>query len=96
MGQAAIESQYIKQEIEEMVIPEMDTDNVTMKINTDSSAEKAVASWLGLNRKSKHASEVGRFAATLAKSRCAESVPSEVLLVTLPTTRLGYPTKPVA
>eukprot|EP00971_Amphidinium_carterae_P251209 4986635-Amphidinium_carterae.2 len=37
-----------------MSIPEMDTDNVTMTINTDSSSGKAVASRLGLNRKSKH------------------------------------------
>eukprot|EP00971_Amphidinium_carterae_P330276 6463226-Amphidinium_carterae.1 len=37
-----------------MSIPEMDTDNVTMTINTDSSSGKAVASRLGRNRKSKH------------------------------------------
>eukprot|EP00971_Amphidinium_carterae_P059450 1175469-Amphidinium_carterae.1 len=53
-GQATIESLHIKQVIEEMAIPEMDTDNVTMTINTDSSSGKAVASRLGLNRKSKH------------------------------------------
>eukprot|EP00971_Amphidinium_carterae_P192487 3819629-Amphidinium_carterae.8 len=32
----------------------MNTDNVTMTINTDNSSGKAVASRLGLNRKSKH------------------------------------------
>eukprot|EP00971_Amphidinium_carterae_P153756 3048614-Amphidinium_carterae.1 len=32
----------------------MDTQNVTMTINTDSSSGKAVASRLGLNRKAKH------------------------------------------
>eukprot|EP00971_Amphidinium_carterae_P049549 976624-Amphidinium_carterae.1 len=37
-----------------MCIPEMDTQNVTMTINTDSSSSKAVASRLGLNRKTKH------------------------------------------
>eukprot|EP00971_Amphidinium_carterae_P253061 5024222-Amphidinium_carterae.1 len=42
------------QVIEEMSIPEMDTDNVTMTINTDSSSGKAIAYRLGLNRKSKH------------------------------------------
>eukprot|EP00971_Amphidinium_carterae_P260694 5171805-Amphidinium_carterae.1 len=54
MGQATIESQHVKQVIEEMGIPEMDTNNVTMMINTDSSSGKAVASRLGLNRKTKH------------------------------------------
>eukprot|EP00971_Amphidinium_carterae_P290280 5763549-Amphidinium_carterae.1 len=54
MGQATIESQHVKQVIEEMCIPEMDTQNVTMTINTDSSSGKAVASRLGLNRKTKH------------------------------------------
>eukprot|EP00971_Amphidinium_carterae_P235645 4676311-Amphidinium_carterae.1 len=37
-----------------MCIPEMDTQNVTMTVNTDSSSGKAVASRLGLNRKTKH------------------------------------------
>eukprot|EP00971_Amphidinium_carterae_P316479 6290762-Amphidinium_carterae.1 len=32
----------------------MDTQNVTMTVNTDSSLGKAVASRLGLNRKTKH------------------------------------------
>eukprot|EP00971_Amphidinium_carterae_P290618 5770797-Amphidinium_carterae.1 len=50
MGQATIESQHIKQVLEEMSIPEMDTDNVTMTINTDSSSGKAVASRLGLTQ----------------------------------------------
>eukprot|EP00971_Amphidinium_carterae_P231210 4588393-Amphidinium_carterae.1 len=50
MGQATIESQHIKQVIDEMAIPEMDINNVTMMINTDSSSGKAVASRLGLNR----------------------------------------------
>eukprot|EP00971_Amphidinium_carterae_P200047 3970342-Amphidinium_carterae.1 len=57
MGQATIESQHVKtvkQVIEEMCIPEMDTQNVTMTVNTDSSSGKAVASRLGLNKKTKH------------------------------------------
>eukprot|EP00971_Amphidinium_carterae_P093288 1845921-Amphidinium_carterae.1 len=54
MGQATIEGQHVKQVIEEMGIPEMDTQNVTMTINTDSSSGKAVASRLGLKRKTKH------------------------------------------
>eukprot|EP00971_Amphidinium_carterae_P111075 2200204-Amphidinium_carterae.1 len=54
MGQARMESQHIKQIIEEMAIPEMDTEKVTMMINTDCSFGKAVASRLRLNRKSKH------------------------------------------
>eukprot|EP00971_Amphidinium_carterae_P239642 4757520-Amphidinium_carterae.1 len=37
-----------------MCIPEMDTQNVTMTVNTDSSSGKAVESRLGLNRKTKH------------------------------------------
>eukprot|EP00971_Amphidinium_carterae_P261401 5185703-Amphidinium_carterae.1 len=45
-------STSINQVIGEMAIPEMDTDNVTMMIKTDSSSGKAVASQLGLNRKS--------------------------------------------
>eukprot|EP00971_Amphidinium_carterae_P350973 6491834-Amphidinium_carterae.5 len=46
MGHATIESQHIKQVIEEMAIPEMDTDNVTVIINTDSSSGMARPSWL--------------------------------------------------
>eukprot|EP00971_Amphidinium_carterae_P267493 5306260-Amphidinium_carterae.1 len=56
MGQATIEGQHVKQVIEEMGLPEMDTQNVTMTINTDCSSGKAVASIarLGLNCKTKH------------------------------------------
>eukprot|EP00971_Amphidinium_carterae_P118143 2340834-Amphidinium_carterae.1 len=32
----------------------MDTQNVTMTVNTDNSSSKAVASRLGLNKKTKH------------------------------------------
>eukprot|EP00971_Amphidinium_carterae_P348939 6490753-Amphidinium_carterae.3 len=42
-GQATIEAQHIKQVIEEMAIPNV-SGHVTMSINTDSSAGKAVAS----------------------------------------------------
>eukprot|EP00971_Amphidinium_carterae_P071860 1421305-Amphidinium_carterae.1 len=52
MGQATIEAQHIKQVIEEMAIPNISS-HVTMSINTDSSAGKAVASRLGLNKKTK-------------------------------------------
>eukprot|EP00971_Amphidinium_carterae_P056361 1113052-Amphidinium_carterae.1 len=54
MGQATIEAQHIKQVIQEMIIP-MLSKEITMSIHTDSSAGKAVASRLGLNRKTKHA-----------------------------------------
>eukprot|EP00971_Amphidinium_carterae_P253003 5023055-Amphidinium_carterae.1 len=50
MGQATIEAQHIKQVIQEMTIPNM-SKNIIMSINTDSSAGKAVASRLGLNKK---------------------------------------------
>eukprot|EP00971_Amphidinium_carterae_P010909 215268-Amphidinium_carterae.1 len=53
MGQATIEAQHIKQVIQEMTIPNM-IKNIYMSINTDSSAVKAVASRLGLNKKTKH------------------------------------------
>eukprot|EP00971_Amphidinium_carterae_P247105 4907493-Amphidinium_carterae.3 len=53
MGQATIEAQHIKQVIEEMAVPYLST-HITMSINTDSSAGKAVASRLGLNKKTKH------------------------------------------
>eukprot|EP00971_Amphidinium_carterae_P329776 6462452-Amphidinium_carterae.3 len=45
MGQATIEAQHIKQVIEEMAIPNINP-HVTMSINTDSSAGKAVANRL--------------------------------------------------
>eukprot|EP00971_Amphidinium_carterae_P018560 366229-Amphidinium_carterae.1 len=53
MGQATIEAQHIKQVIQEMTIPKLSR-NISMSINTDSSAGKAVASRLGLNKKTKH------------------------------------------
>eukprot|EP00971_Amphidinium_carterae_P351069 6491895-Amphidinium_carterae.1 len=53
MGQATIEAQHIKQVIQEMTIPKL-SKNINMSINTDSSAGKAVASRLGLNKKTKH------------------------------------------
>eukprot|EP00971_Amphidinium_carterae_P248601 4934939-Amphidinium_carterae.1 len=53
MGQATIEAQHIKQVIQEMAIPKLNK-NVNMSLNTDSSAGKAVASRLGLNKKTKH------------------------------------------
>eukprot|EP00971_Amphidinium_carterae_P238089 4726505-Amphidinium_carterae.1 len=53
MGQATIEAQHIKQVMQEMTIPKLSR-FITMSINTDSSAGKAVASRLGLNRKTKH------------------------------------------
>eukprot|EP00971_Amphidinium_carterae_P070222 1389550-Amphidinium_carterae.2 len=53
MGQATIEAQHIKQVIEEMAIPNISS-HMTMSINTDSSAGKAVASRLGMNKKTKH------------------------------------------
>eukprot|EP00971_Amphidinium_carterae_P132877 2631243-Amphidinium_carterae.3 len=53
MGQATIEAQHIKQVIEEMAIPIL-SPRVTMSINTGSSAGKAVASRLGLSKKTKH------------------------------------------
>eukprot|EP00971_Amphidinium_carterae_P343997 6484085-Amphidinium_carterae.6 len=49
----AIEAQHIKQVIEKMATPNI-SPHVTMSINTDSSAGKAVASRLGLNKKTKH------------------------------------------
>eukprot|EP00971_Amphidinium_carterae_P153381 3040631-Amphidinium_carterae.1 len=51
-GQATLESQHAKQVIEEMAIPKMDTQNATMMINTDSNSGKALASKLGINKKS--------------------------------------------
>eukprot|EP00971_Amphidinium_carterae_P022709 447915-Amphidinium_carterae.2 len=53
MGQATIEAQHFKQVIEEMNIPNL-SQHVTMSINTASSAGKAVASRLGLYKKTKH------------------------------------------
>eukprot|EP00971_Amphidinium_carterae_P030997 609883-Amphidinium_carterae.4 len=53
MGQATLEAQHIKQVIEEMAIPNISA-HVTMSINTDSSARKAVVNRLGLNKKTKH------------------------------------------
>eukprot|EP00971_Amphidinium_carterae_P334209 6469355-Amphidinium_carterae.2 len=53
MGQATIEAQHIKHVIQEMTIPNL-SKNINMSINTDSSAGKAVASRLGLNKKTKH------------------------------------------
>eukprot|EP00971_Amphidinium_carterae_P309338 6147227-Amphidinium_carterae.1 len=53
MGQATIEAQHIKQAIQEMTIPRL-SKHISMSINTDSSAGKAVASRLGLNKKTKH------------------------------------------
>eukprot|EP00971_Amphidinium_carterae_P098803 1954132-Amphidinium_carterae.1 len=47
MGQATIEA------IQEMTIPKLSR-NINMSINTDSSAGKAVANRLGLNKKTKH------------------------------------------
>eukprot|EP00971_Amphidinium_carterae_P230633 4577221-Amphidinium_carterae.1 len=52
MGQATNEAQHIKQVLEEMAIPNLSS-HITMSINTDSSAGKAVASRLGLNKKTK-------------------------------------------
>eukprot|EP00971_Amphidinium_carterae_P335159 6470847-Amphidinium_carterae.5 len=52
MGQATIEAQHIKQVIEEMATPSISS-HVTLSFNTDSSAGKAVASRLGLNKKTK-------------------------------------------
>eukprot|EP00971_Amphidinium_carterae_P248603 4934940-Amphidinium_carterae.2 len=53
MGQATIEAQHIKQVIQEIAIPNLSR-NINMSINTDSSAGKAVANRLGLNKKPKH------------------------------------------
>eukprot|EP00971_Amphidinium_carterae_P032244 635249-Amphidinium_carterae.1 len=53
MGQATIEAQHIKPVIQEMTIPRL-SKHISMSINTDSSAGKAVASRLGLNKKTKH------------------------------------------
>eukprot|EP00971_Amphidinium_carterae_P233502 4634054-Amphidinium_carterae.3 len=53
MGQATIEAQHIKQVIEAMAIPNSSS-HVTMSMNTDSSAGKALASRLGLYKKTKH------------------------------------------
>eukprot|EP00971_Amphidinium_carterae_P340435 6478775-Amphidinium_carterae.2 len=54
MRQGTIETQHTKQVFEEAAIPEIDTESVTIMINTDSSSWKAVSSKLGRNRKSKH------------------------------------------
>eukprot|EP00971_Amphidinium_carterae_P206998 4106867-Amphidinium_carterae.5 len=53
MEQATIEPQHIKQVIEELAVPNLST-RITMSINTDNSAGKAVARRLGLNKKTKH------------------------------------------
>eukprot|EP00971_Amphidinium_carterae_P267321 5302663-Amphidinium_carterae.2 len=53
LPQATIAAQHIKQVLEEMTIPNL-TSNITMSINTYSSASKAVANRLGLNKKTKH------------------------------------------
>eukprot|EP00971_Amphidinium_carterae_P111668 2211454-Amphidinium_carterae.1 len=49
MGQATSEAEHIKQVIQEMTIP-----NMSKNINRDSSAGKAVASRIGLSKKTKH------------------------------------------
>eukprot|EP00971_Amphidinium_carterae_P312747 6215671-Amphidinium_carterae.1 len=46
MGHATLEAQHIKHVLEEMAIPNLNP-HITMSINTDSSAGKAVASRLG-------------------------------------------------
>eukprot|EP00971_Amphidinium_carterae_P168408 3336692-Amphidinium_carterae.1 len=49
----SIEAQHIKQVIQKMATPKL-SKNINMSINTDSSAGKAVASRLGLNKNTKH------------------------------------------
>eukprot|EP00971_Amphidinium_carterae_P328320 6460133-Amphidinium_carterae.3 len=53
MGQATIAAPSIKQVLEEMTVPNL-SPHITMSINTNSFANKAVASKLGLNKKTKH------------------------------------------
>eukprot|EP00971_Amphidinium_carterae_P303834 6037077-Amphidinium_carterae.1 len=101
MEQAKIEAQHIKQVIEEMEILNI-SPSVAMSINTDSSAGKAVASQLGLNKKTKHVKLrylymqliIQRGEITITRIPTTDN-PADVLTTTLTSTvgsLLGVPT----